>query len=54
MEAKRSSSYVSLKLSEIQKRFAELSDEDLAGLSLEEPEQKSTRCSDAYNPYNHS
>lgn len=51
MDTLRSGSYVSLKLTEIQKRFEELQDEDLAGLSLEDAEQETAPTDGGYNPY---
>lgn len=54
MDTSSTNSYVALRLSEIQKRFAELQDDDLAGFSLEEPASDSSRSGDDYNPYNRS
>jgi hypothetical protein len=54
MDTLDSSSYVSLKLAEIQKRFEELGDEDLVGLSLEEPEDTAAADANGYNPYSRS
>lgn len=51
MDTSRTGSYISLKLTEIQKRFEELIDEDLAGLSLEEPEHQSASADEGFNPY---
>ena len=54
METSQTGSYVALKLSEIQQRFAELKDKDLAGLSLEEDADEQSSLSDDCNPYNRS
>ena len=53
MDTSETSSYVALKLTEIQQRFAELNDEDLAGLSIEESEQESPFI-EGCNPYDRS
>ncbi len=53
MDTSRTNSYVSLKLIEIQKRFEELGDDDLSGLSLEDSDDVTDHGGNAYNPYNH-
>lgn len=50
MDTSQTSSYVALKLSEIQKRFAELNDDDLAGLSIDESDRGAAPVDDC-NPY---
>jgi len=52
MDTSQTSSYIALKLSEIQQRFEELKDEDLAGLSLEEDADNESPLIDNCNPYN--
>jgi len=54
MDTSASHSYVSLTLTEIQKRFQELMEEDELELTLEEPELKSANVRDSFNPYDHS
>lgn len=54
MDTTTTSSYVSLTLDEIRKRFQELMDEEQHGFSLEEPEPRPTTISDRYNPYDRS
>jgi len=54
MDTSQTSSYIALKLSEIQQRFAELKDDDLAGLSLEDDADSDSLLSDDCNPYNRS
>lgn len=50
MDTSRTGSYVALKLTEIQERFAELVEEDLADLSLEDPELDASLV-EGCNPY---
>ena len=54
MDTSETSSYVALKLSEIQQRFEELRDDDLAGLTLEEDVDSDSPLLDDCNPYNRS
>jgi hypothetical protein len=51
MDTSRTGSYLSLKLTEIQRRFEELNDDDLAGLTLEEPEHQAASSDEGFNPY---
>ena len=51
MDTSRTNSYVSLSITEIRKRFEELQDDDLAGLSLEDAESTSPQPPDGYDPY---
>ena len=50
METSQTGSYVALKLSEIQERFAALEDDDLADMTLEEP-QRDASLIEGCDPY---
>ena len=50
MDTSQTGSYVALRLSEIQERFAELADDDLSDISLEEPERDPSLV-EGCNPY---
>jgi len=51
MDTSRTSSYIALKLSEIQKRFEELADDDLAGITLADNEIVTPDGEQGYDPY---
>ena len=54
MDTTRTSSYVALKLTEIQRRFEELADDDLAGITLEDGEIITPDGNEGYDPYGRS
>jgi hypothetical protein len=54
MDTTRTSSYVALKLTEIQRRFEELADDDLAGITLEDGEIITSDGNEGYDPYGRS
>ena len=51
MDTSRTGSYIALKLSEIQKRFEELADDDLAGITLVDGEVVPPDGEQGYDPY---
>jgi hypothetical protein len=51
MDTSRTSSYIALKLTEIQQRFEQLQDEDLSSLRLEDGETFSDEAVEGYDPY---
>ncbi|MDH5345504.1 MAG: hypothetical protein OEW59_07045 [Gammaproteobacteria bacterium] len=54
MDTSRTSSYIALKLCEIQKRFEELADDDLAGITLADGEIIAPEGEQGYDPYSRS
>ncbi|MGI9205745.1 MAG: hypothetical protein ACR2Q3_17140 [Woeseiaceae bacterium] len=53
MDTPLSQSNVSLKLSQIQKRCAELMEQEQSELRLEDGDNDQSPADGAYNPYNH-
>lgn len=51
MDTSQTSSYIALKLSEIQRRFEELADDDLAGITLADGEVLAPDGEQGYDPY---
>ena len=54
MDTSRTSSYVALKLREIQQRFEELQEDDLSELRLEDADFVSADVLEGYDPYGRS